>query len=48
MSFKPTSIFLAVILLLSALSFNALAQGTMSPVTGMVADDTGAAVGEQL
>ena len=44
MSFKPTLIFLAAIVLLSALSFNAAAQGTTSRVTGTVTDSTGAAV----
>lgn len=44
MSFKPILIFLAVVVCLFALSFDALAQGTTSRLTGTVTDSTGAAV----
>lgn len=44
MSFKPILTILATILLLSAWSFNTLAQGTTSRITGTVTDGSGAAV----
>ena len=44
MSFKPILTFLAMVLFLSSLSINALAQGTTSRLTGTVTDNSGAAV----
>ena len=44
MSFKPILFTFAAVLILSAFSFEAFAQGTTSRVTGTVTDNTGAAV----
>lgn len=44
MSFKPILIAFAAVLVLFAFSFDALAQGTTSRVTGTVTDSSGAAV----
>lgn len=44
MNFKPISTVLAAILLLFAFSFNVLAQGTTSRITGTITDSSGAAV----
>jgi hypothetical protein len=44
MSFRPILTILAAIFLLSAFSFDAMAQGTTSRITGTVTDSSGAAV----